>query len=86
MIFRCKTGPLSKQQTHEYEYMKTAGADGESVFRVQAVNAVYLYSLGDRVCFAEILQNGFRVVDIGVDDLSRGEQEALDLLLRNSGV
>jgi hypothetical protein len=47
-MLRCKTEPLSNEQTHEYvaDRLKTAGADGEPIFTAEAVNAIYLYSAG----------------------------------------
>ena len=48
ITLRCKTTPLSKEQTHQYvaERLKIAGASGELIFSAQAVDAVHLYSLG----------------------------------------
>jgi general secretion pathway protein A len=48
IMLRCKTEPLSNEQTHEYvaDRLKTAGADGEPIFTAEAVNAIYLYSAG----------------------------------------
>jgi general secretion pathway protein A len=48
IMLRCKTTPLSKEQTHQYvaERLKTAGALGELIFGAQAVDTVHLYSLG----------------------------------------
>lgn len=48
IMLRCKTEPLSTEQTHEYiaERLKTAGAGGEPIFTIQAINAIYLYSMG----------------------------------------
>jgi general secretion pathway protein A len=48
IMLRCKTTPLSKEQTHQYvaERLKTAGALGELSFGAQAVDTVHLYSLG----------------------------------------
>ena len=48
IMLRCKTAPLSKEQTHHYvtERLKIAGATGEPIFSTQAADTVYLYSLG----------------------------------------
>ncbi len=48
IMLRCKTQPLDNEQTHSYvlERLKTAGAGPEPIFSPQALNTVYLYSLG----------------------------------------
>jgi general secretion pathway protein A len=48
IMLRCKTAPLSKEQTHEYivERLRIAGADGEPIFSPAAMNTVHLYSMG----------------------------------------
>src|SRR5271157_892720 len=49
IMLRCKTAPLTKEQTHEYiaQRLKIAGASGsEAVFSADAIEAVHLYSLG----------------------------------------
>jgi general secretion pathway protein A len=48
IMLRCKTGPLSKEQTHDYiaERLRIAGASGELVFSPKAVETIHLYSLG----------------------------------------
>src|SRR3979490_1375375 len=48
IMLRCKTGPLSKEQTHDYiaERLRIAGASGELIFSPKAVETVHLYSLG----------------------------------------
>lgn len=48
IMLRCKTAPLSKEETHQYvvERLKIAGACGEPIFSTQAVDAVHLCSLG----------------------------------------
>lgn len=48
IMLRCKTGPLSKDQTHEYilERLRIAGANAEPIFSKQAMDMVHLYSLG----------------------------------------
>jgi hypothetical protein len=47
-MLRCRTTPLSHEQTKEYivERLKIAGAAGEPIFSTQAVDTVHLYSLG----------------------------------------
>jgi general secretion pathway protein A len=48
IMLRCKTSPLSKEQTHEYitERLKIAGASGAPIFSAAAVDAIHIYSLG----------------------------------------
>ncbi len=50
VMIRCKTGPLTKDQTHDYilERLKIAGATpgGQPIFSPAAVDTVHLYSLG----------------------------------------
>jgi general secretion pathway protein A len=48
IMLRCKTAPLTKEQTHEYivERLRIAGADGEPIFSPAAMNTVHLYSMG----------------------------------------
>src|ERR1700720_4708907 len=48
IMVRCKTGSLTKEQTHDYiaERLRIAGAHGELIFSPKAVDAVHLYSLG----------------------------------------
>jgi general secretion pathway protein A len=48
ITLRCKTTPLTKEQTHDYiaERLRIAGACGELVFSPQAIEAIHLYSLG----------------------------------------
>lgn len=48
IMLRCKTGPLSKEQTFEYiqERLRIAGAGPEPIFSKQAMETVHLYSLG----------------------------------------
>jgi type II secretory pathway predicted ATPase ExeA len=48
IMLRCKTEALSNQQTHEYivERLRTAGANGDPIFTPQAINAIYIYSMG----------------------------------------
>lgn len=49
-MIRCKTGPLTKEETHAYilERLKIAGAapDGRPIFSPAATEAIHLYSLG----------------------------------------
>ena len=48
IMLRCRTAPFSKEQTHEYiaERLRIAGADAQPIFSPEAMDAVYLYSLG----------------------------------------
>src|SRR5450432_964947 len=48
ITLRCKTAPLSKEQTHAYiaERLRIAGANGEQIFSNEAMDAVHVYSLG----------------------------------------
>lgn len=48
IMLRCKTAPLSKEETHQYvaERLRIAGAAGDPIFSAQAVDTVHLYSLG----------------------------------------
>src|SRR6266849_1454707 len=50
MAVRCKTAPLTKEETHAYvlERLRIAGAvtKGEPIFSPQAVDTIHLYSLG----------------------------------------
>jgi len=48
VMLRCKTTPLTKEQTHDYigDRLRIAGAGGELIFSPKAVEAVHLYSLG----------------------------------------
>ena len=48
IMLRCKTGPLSKEQTYEYiqERLRIAGAGPEPIFSQAAMDTVHLYSLG----------------------------------------
>ena len=48
IMLRCKTGPLTKEQTHDYiaERLRIAGASGELIFSPKAVETIHLYSLG----------------------------------------
>ncbi len=48
ITLRCKTSPLTKEQTHAYiaERLRIAGTNGEQIFSPEAMDAVHLYSLG----------------------------------------
>ena len=48
IMLRCKTSPLTKEQTHDYiaERLRIAGACGELIFSPQTVETIHLYSLG----------------------------------------
>ena len=48
IMLRCKTAPFLKEQTHEYikERLRIAGAGTEPIFAQEAMDAVFLYSLG----------------------------------------
>jgi general secretion pathway protein A len=50
ITIRCKTSPLTRDQTHAYIYerLRIAGAvtNGEPIFSAQAIDAIHVYSLG----------------------------------------
>src|SRR5262249_8064480 len=48
VVLRCKTAPLTKEQTDDYirERLRIAGATGEPIFSPKAVEAIHMYSLG----------------------------------------
>ena len=48
IMLRCKTTPLSKEQTHDYiiERLRIAGASGEPIFSSEAVDVIHKYSVG----------------------------------------
>jgi len=48
IMLRCKTAPLTHEQTHEYirERLRIGGATGAPIFSPKAMDAVHLYSLG----------------------------------------
>ena len=48
ITLRCKTAPLSKEQTHAYiaERLRIAGTTGEQIFSPEAMDTVHMYSLG----------------------------------------
>ncbi len=45
---RCKTSPLTKEQTHEYvaERLRIAGANGQPIFSAKAIDVIHKYSHG----------------------------------------
>ncbi len=45
---RCKTSPLTKEQTHEYvaERLRIAGANGQPIFSAKAIDVIHQYSHG----------------------------------------
>src|SRR5256712_8717842 len=47
IMLRCKTTPLTKEQTHDYvaERLRIAGACGELIFSPQTVDTIHLYAL-----------------------------------------
>jgi general secretion pathway protein A len=48
IMLRCKTTPLTKEQTHDYiaERLRIAGACGKLIFDPKTVETIHLYSLG----------------------------------------
>jgi general secretion pathway protein A len=48
IMLRCKTTPLSKEQTHDYilKRLKIAGAEDQLIFSPEAMDAVHIYSSG----------------------------------------
>ncbi len=48
IMLRCKTAPLTKEQTHDYilKRLKIAGAGDQPIFSPEAMDAVHIYSLG----------------------------------------
>src|ERR1700730_17229032 len=48
IMLRCKTAPLSKEQTHDYiaERLRIAGATGEERLSPETMQTIHLYSLG----------------------------------------
>jgi general secretion pathway protein A len=48
IMLRCKTAPLTEEQTHDYilRRLKIAGASDQPIFSLEAINTVHLYSLG----------------------------------------
>jgi hypothetical protein len=47
-MLRCKTRPLTKEQTHDYiaERLRIGGASGELIFSPKTVETIHLYSMG----------------------------------------
>lgn len=48
IMLRCRTSPLTSEQTHEYikERLRIAGASGDAIFSDAAMDTVHLFSLG----------------------------------------
>jgi len=48
IMLRCRTAAFTKEQTYEYiaERLRIAGADSQPIFSREAMDTVYLYSLG----------------------------------------
>jgi len=48
IMLRCRTAPLSEEQTREYisERLRIAGASGDPIFSPKAVETIHVYSLG----------------------------------------
>ncbi|MGA2428520.1 MAG: AAA family ATPase [Candidatus Acidiferrum sp.] len=48
IMLRCKTTPLSREQTNDYilERLRIAGASGEPIFSPEAVETIHKYSVG----------------------------------------
>ncbi len=48
IMLRCKTTPLTKEQTHDYilKRLKIAGAGDQLIFSPEAMDAIHIYSLG----------------------------------------
>jgi len=48
IMLRCKTSPLTKEQTRDYisERLRIAGSSGQPTFSDQAIDAIHIYSLG----------------------------------------
>jgi general secretion pathway protein A len=48
VMLRCKTSPLTKEQTHSYilERLRIAGASGEPIFDPKTVETIHMYSMG----------------------------------------
>jgi general secretion pathway protein A len=48
ITLRCKTAPLTKEQTHAYiaERLRIAGTTGDQIFSPESMDAVHLYSMG----------------------------------------
>ena len=48
IMLRCKTSPLTLEQTHSYilERLRIAGASGEPIFDLKAVETIHMYAMG----------------------------------------
>lgn len=48
IMLRCRTSPLSQEQTQEYiaERLRIAGASGDPIFSSKAIETIHVYSLG----------------------------------------
>jgi type II secretory pathway predicted ATPase ExeA len=48
IMLRCRTTPLSEEQTHEYiaERLRIAGASGDPIFSTKTIETIHVYSLG----------------------------------------
>src|SRR5262249_11837465 len=48
IVFRCRTVPLSPEETHGYveERLRIAGSNGKPIFTKDAVNTIYRYAKG----------------------------------------
>jgi len=48
IMLRCRTTPLSEEQTREYvaERLRIAGASGEPIFSTKTIETIHVYSLG----------------------------------------
>jgi general secretion pathway protein A len=48
IMLRCRTSPLTKEQTHDYiaERLRIAGATGELIFGPKAIETIHMYSMG----------------------------------------
>ncbi len=48
IMLRCRTTPLSEEQTREYiaERLRIAGASGDPIFSVKTIETIHVYSLG----------------------------------------
>jgi general secretion pathway protein A len=48
IMLRCRTTPLSEEQTQEYitERLRIAGASGEPIFSAKTIETIHVYSLG----------------------------------------
>jgi type II secretory pathway predicted ATPase ExeA len=48
IMLRCRTNPLSEDQTREYiaERLRIAGASGDPIFSTKTIEAIHVYSMG----------------------------------------